>query len=317
LSLRTPNYLFVIAIIALLVGLAGGYSIASWQPEQRQKIVIAIQPTQTVEEITPEAKELEKVLEDASGLDIEIYIPLTYAGVIEALRFGQAQVAMMSAWPAYIASRIANSEVVLAEVREVIIGDTKTEAPYYFSYWVVLKESPFRELKELRGARAAFPSPLSTSGYVYPLAKLVELGLVEREAGKEADPKSFFSDVIFAGGYAQAWYALRAGQVDVAVIAGDVSEKLYREVLENTRVIEQQGPIPSHGVIFSKNLPQDVRERLIKAFLKLGEPEYRGVMRKLVSAIFVRFEVTSTEKHLSELAKALELTGLKFTIRVG
>lgn len=310
------SYILVVLVAVLIAG-ATGYAIASWQTTQEEKVVIAIQPTQRVEEITPVARELERFLEAETGLDIEIYVPLTYAGVIEALRFGQAQVAMMSAWPAHIASRIADSELVLAEVREVLMDGEVVEAPYYFSYWVVLRDSRFNRLEELRGRRVAFPSPLSTSGYVFPVAKLVELGLVDRKPGAEADPRDFFSDVIFAGGYAQSWYALESGQVDVTVIAGDVSEKLYREVLSKTRVIEKQGPVPSHGVVFSNKMPAEVRSRLVEAFLKLGEPEHRDVMRRLVSAIFVRFEERSGEEHFAALAKAIELTGLRFVSRLG
>ena len=124
------------------------------------------------------------------------------------------------------------AEVVLAEIREVSIGDEKTEEPFYFSYWVVPKDSPYASLEDLRGKKVAFPSQLSTSGYVAPLARLVELGLVEQpEEGNAADPSDFFGEVIYAGGYSQAWEALKAGQVDVAIIAGDVPADLYDEVL--------------------------------------------------------------------------------------
>ena len=105
-------------------------------------------------------------------------------------------------------------------------------------------ESEFQSLDQLAGARGAFPSQLSTSGYVAPTARMVELGLLAPDG--EVDPRAFFSNVLFAGGYAQGWEALKNGQVDVTVIAGDVAESLYRDVLAKTRVIETQGPVPSH-----------------------------------------------------------------------
>jgi phosphonate transport system substrate-binding protein len=131
--------------------------------------------------------------------------------------------------------------------------------------------------------------------------------------GKEPEPRQFFSEVHFAGGYAQAWQALRQGQVDVSVIAGDVSERLYQEVLAGTRVLEQQGPIPSHGVVFSKSLKEPLRSRLQEALLELGRPENRPLMRKFISGIFVGFQPSNTEEHLSSLSRALELTRLPFT----
>lgn len=280
------------------------------------KLVIAVQPTNTPEQLDADARELERFLASRLGRDVEIVFPTTYAGVIEALRFGHAQAAFMSAWPLSLAQRRAGSDIVLAEVREVVIGAEKTEAPYYYSYWVVRPDSPYQRLEDLRGKKVAFPSPLSTSGYVAPLARAVELGLVPRADRREADPKAFFGDVLFAGGYAQGWEALKAGQVDATIIAGDVSESLYREVLGATRVIEQQGPIPSHGVAVAKALDAESRDRLVAALMELNEPQHRPLMRKFISGIFVRFEPTTPEKHLASLNGFLQSTQLEFVERL-
>jgi phosphonate transport system substrate-binding protein len=122
--------------------------------------------------------------------------------------------------------------------------------------------------------------------------------------------------VLLAGGYAQGWEALKAGQVDATVIAGDVSEKLYREVLDNTRVIEQQGPIPSHGVAFARQLPEQDRAALKAALLELNDPEHRDTMRQFISAIFVGFKPTTAEEHLASLNKFLDATQLQFVERL-
>lgn len=283
---------------------------------RQAKLVIAVQPTSTPEHLTADAKELREFLSKSLNRDVEIAFPMTYAGVVEALRFGHAQAAFMSAWPAQLAVKHAKADVALAEVREVVIGQEKRAETFYFSYWVVPKDSPVEKLEQLRGKRAVFPSPLSTSGYVAPLARLVELGFVPRQQGKEADPKSFFGDVRFAGGYAQGWEALKAKQADVTVIAGDVSEKLYREVLAGTKIIEQQGPIPSHAVLFARDLDQAARTQLRDALLDLGKPEHRGLMRKFVSGIFVGFKPTTAEQHLGALDTFLGQTQLAFTERL-
>lgn len=297
---------FTFAFSVLLAALTAGQPAAA-----REKLVIAIQPTATPEKLTAQATELKAFLEKETGAEVDLRFPTDYAGVVEALRFGHAQAAFMGAWPAALATRRAGAEIALAEVREVTIGEEKAEAPHYFSYWVVRKDSPYQTLAELKGKRAAFPNPLSTSGYVAPLAKLVELGFVPAEP-KPADPKKFFGEVTFAGGYAQAWAALKEGQVDVSVIAGDVPEALYKEVLAGTRILETQGPIPSHAVVFSKDLQDPLRGKLLQALLKLNEPEHRELMRKFVSGIFVRFQPADTATHLGALRHFLDRTGLEF-----
>ncbi|MDQ4012307.1 MAG: PhnD/SsuA/transferrin family substrate-binding protein, partial [Thermoproteota archaeon] len=193
-------------------------------------------------------------------------------------------------------------------------NNTLTDAPYYFSYWVTRPDSPANSLQDLSGMRAAFPSPLSTSGYVMPMDTLVNQSLIQVEEGEEVEPESFFSEVLFAGGYAQGWEALRNGAVDVSIIAGDVSEELFFEVLNNTKVIHEQGPIPSHGVVFHNDIDPTVKENLKAAMLEIGTDESsRQIMRDLVSAIFVGFQETTAEEHLGSLTRALNATGLAFT----
>lgn len=305
-----------------MVGIAIGYGVSvttdnSIDTTTKKVVTLAIQPTAQASDIESQANELEQYLEQETGYDIQIYVPTSYAGVVEALRFGKADVAFMSAWPSYLAVEKAGATLEIAEVREVIIGDTLTAETFYYSYWVVPKDSPYNTLEDLSGKRAAFSSPLSTSGYVFPMKTMVETGLITVEKGKEIDPKSYFSDVVFAGGYSQAWEALKSNKVDVSIIAGDVSEKLYREVRENTKTIHEQGPIPSHGVVFSKEMDTDAKMKVKLAMLKMGtDDSTKQIMRKLVSAIFVGFEETTAEKHLENLQSALEMTGLKYTEKV-
>lgn len=308
-------------LLALGIGTSGfaaiqnaAATIAQQQQEPSTAVTIAIQPTAQAADIQAQGQQLEQFLEGRTGYDIQIYVPLSYAGVIEALRFGQADVAFMSAWPSYLAVNRANASLELAEVREVIINDTLTDATYYFSYWVTRPDSPANNLEDLREMGVAFPSPLSTSGYVMPMYALVNQSLIQVEEGQEVDPESFFSEVLFAGGYAQAWEALRNGAVDVSIIAGDVNEELYFEVLNNTKVINEQGPIPSHGVVFNNDIDPSVKENLKAALLEIGNDDSsRQIMRDLVSAIFVGFQETTAEEHLASLNRALNATGLAFT----
>lgn len=284
----------------------------------KEKLVIAIQPSLAATDMLEKAKPLEAFLETALGnVDVQIYVPLSQAGVVEALRFGHAHVAFMGAWPSSLAVDLAGAELALAEVRQVTIGDTTTDATYYFSYWVVPKASPYRSLADLRGKRACFTSPISSSGYAAPLGRLIDLGFVTKPAVGEADARGFFADVLFGGGYSQCWEALKNGQVDVSIIAGDVPEKLYTEVMAASVVLEKQGPIPSHGVVLSKELKEPLRSRAVEAIRGLDAPQHRDLMRGFISSTFVGFERTSAESHLGTLRSYLKQAGLVFTERVG
>jgi phosphonate transport system substrate-binding protein len=308
---RLPLTLPLIVAIALS-------TITTEQALAQSKVVIAIQPTVASDEMLTKAKPLQAFLEKSLGgrTKVEVYVPTSYAAVVESLRFGHAQVAFMSAWPAQLAVRLGGAEVALAEVRQVLHGKEKVEAPYYYSYWVVPSDSPHKDLPSLKGKSACFPSPISTSGFVAPMGRMVELNLVPAADGKEADPKAFFKDVLFGGGYGQCWQALKQGQVDTTVIAGDVPEKLYNEVLGATRTIENQGPIPSHAVVLSKELKDPLRSRVIQSIGKLSAPEQRDLMKTFISSLFVGFKPTNANEHLGSLQKYLKLANLKFTERL-
>lgn len=302
-------------------GIIGGLLLAAAcapRAASKTRLIIAVQPTLAVSEVQERAQPLKAFLEQRLGpnVAVEIYVPLSQAGVVEALRFGQAHVAFMGPFAAYLAVERANADLVLAEVREVIHGDQKVEAPYYFSYWVVRREAPYTRLADLKGRRACFPSPVSSSGYIAPMARLIERGLLPKPERGEVDPKAFFGEVLFAGGYAQCWEALKAGQVDVTVIAGDVPEALYREVLAATRVLEQQGPLPSHAVVVSRSLTEPLRSQVIDALLALGTPEHRSLMRQFVSGLFVGFQQSDAQTHLGAFKAYLQATRIAFTERI-
>ncbi len=306
-------------ITSVLVALfATGCASAVPTARPKDKLVLAIQPTLAATEMLEKAKPLEQFLEQKlPDVDVEIYVPLSQAGVIESLRFGHAHIAFMGAWPAQLAVDLAGADLALAEVRQVIVDDKPVEATSYYSYWVVSPTSPLKSLSELKGKRACFPSPISTSGYVAPMGRLLELGLLAKPEKGEADPKTYFADVRFGGGYSQCWEALKANQVDVSVIAGDVPEKLYNEVIANTRTLDKQGPIPSHAVLVSKELKEPLRARAIDALLALNAPAQRDLMRGFISSIFVGFQKSNAEIHLSKLKTYLSQSGLAFNERVG
>lgn len=297
-------------IIGLLILLLSFGSMA--YASQAKEIVIAVQPSANPQQLTTQAKEIEDILSQKLGQPVKIFFPTSYAGVIEALHYGHAQVAFMGSWPALLAKTKADAKVILAEVRQVMVDNKMGEATHYYSYWVVGKDSVFNDVAQLKGKRVAFPSQLSSSGYIAPLAKMVSLGLISPKDGKAADAKDFFSQVLFAGGYPQGYEALKAGQVDVSIIAGDVPEKLYNEVLANTKVVGQQGPIPSHTVVVAKDVDDELKSKITEALLSMNDPQYRNLMRKFVSGIFVRF-TKADESHLAPLNEMVDLTKIEFT----
>ena len=285
----------------------------------QNKLVVAIQPTVASDEMLNKAKPLQQFLEKGFGrqnqsrdLRADAATPPWWNRFVSATRIS------LSCQRGRRSSRSGSAAPKSPWQRfgEVLHGKEKVEAPHYFSYWVVAPDSPYKDLHSLKGKSACFPSPISTSGFVAPMGRMIEMNLLQPGEGKEADPKAYFKEVLFGGGYGQCWQALKQGQVDTTVIAGDVPEKLYNEVLAGTRTVEQQGPIPSHAVVLSKELKDPLRTRAVQTIVKLGAPEHRELMRTFISSIFVGFKPTTASEHLGALQKYLKAANLKFTERL-
>src|SRR5918992_1642334 len=148
----TLAYLHGLILAIASLGLMPNSSMA------QNKLVVAIQPTVASDEMLNKAKPLQQFLEKELGgkTKVEVYVPSSYAAVVESLRFGHAQVALMSAWPAQLAVRLGGAQVALAEMRQVIHGKEKVEAPHYYSYWVVLPDSPHKDLPSMKGRSVCF-----------------------------------------------------------------------------------------------------------------------------------------------------------------
>ncbi|MCS7140896.1 MAG: phosphate/phosphite/phosphonate ABC transporter substrate-binding protein [Candidatus Nitrosocaldus sp.] len=317
------RYVQVFAVVAAALLVTGIVALSSIQAEAQaqqrlNKLVIVVQPIPR-DRVVAEAAELEKYFEDRLGIDVEILFPQNNAAIVESMRFGHAHVALGvgSLVGAMIARQADVIEPMLVERRAIFIGNEEHVLNYYYSYWIVLKGAPYNSLEELRGKKACFPSETSVSGFVMPMKTMVEKGYVKPiDAGKRPVdlPNQFFGEVVFGGGYAQCWEALKQGQVDVTVTAGDVPAKLYKEAIENSKILEQNGPNPAHVTLISKNLPKDVKMKLWSALRDLNkEPEK---VQQFVSAIFVKFGIRYESQHLGPLMEALRVTGLDNVIRI-
>jgi phosphonate transport system substrate-binding protein len=260
------------------------------------ELVYAFQPQANPDAIAPNADKLAEYLSEQTELDSKVYLPTNYAGVVEALRSENADVAYFSGWPYLVAHKEANVELLVVEERD--------GQPFYHSQWYVKKGSGIESLADLEGKSIAFTSPTSTSGYLFPLAKVIEEGFVE----KGGDPKSFFGQVIYAGGYEQALRALAEGKVDAAAASDYAPERyLDEEARSSLEVLSKQGPVPTHGIAIRADLPDDVKDKVREALLSLNEAENKELLSSVYGA--EKLVVRTHEEHAAALEKSLELVG--------
>ncbi|MFQ5895066.1 MAG: phosphate/phosphite/phosphonate ABC transporter substrate-binding protein [Nitrospinota bacterium] len=235
-----------------------------------KQFVVAFTPQEDPVKLELNTKAFATYLAAELGLPVRTFVAADYAGIIEAMRAGHAQMAFLPSLPYALAQRLAGAEMVMAVDRG--------GRPFYFSRIFVRAESDIRKLQDLRGKTMAFTDPLSSSGYLFPNELMIRKGLF-----KSVDEhRSFFKRVFFAGGYEQALRALVSGQADAAA-ASQFAPARFLTPAERAkiRVLAENGPVPSHGIALAGNLSGRAKEKTRAALAKLNRPEKNAILRNI------------------------------------
>ena len=237
----------------LILGFVLSTSVACAAEPLRIVFIAYQNPDQLAGEIEPVVAYLER----ETGMEVKDFVATNYAGVVEALKNGTADVGFMGPLQYIIAHQQAGAKPLL--------GELYNGKATYESHIFVRKDSGINSLEDLKGKSMAFTDPISSSGYLYPLAIFREKGLVK------GAPEAFFKRVYFAGGDEQAIRAVYNKFVDAAGI-GEYSYNLLRpDERDAVKVLATSRPIPSHCIVVRKGLSEDAAAKLKKALLALNE----------------------------------------------
>ncbi|HEY5813411.1 MAG TPA: phosphate/phosphite/phosphonate ABC transporter substrate-binding protein, partial [Terrimicrobiaceae bacterium] len=234
------------------------------------KVVMALKPDKDPESMLAERKQLSEYLSKKLGKPVEVIVPLSAAVILEGLSNGTVDIAYLSATDMLNASNERTAELLLAG--EI---DGKTS---YKSYWITLKDKPYKSIADLKGRPIAFSSKTSTSGYVIPLWDLRQRNLLS-DSGKAEE---FFGagNVWFGSGYVSAVERVLNGDAEAAAVSYYVLDKdkhLTRDQREKLRRLDEQGPVPTHVIAIRSSISAADRAALLEALLAMEEsnPELR------------------------------------------
>lgn len=201
-----------------------------------------------------------KFVEDmgaALGIKTELFVGDDYTAVIEAMRTKKIDIASFGPF-SYIIAHERSGALPMA------VKATSKEEAFYHSLIVVPKNSPAQKIEDLKGKTFLFADPASTSGHLFPRAKIIEqLGITNDEV------ESFFSTVSFSGGHDKSIIAISKGNADGAGVCDSCIRRVVDAGLvsaDDYRVIAKSDPIPSSPLTYRSDLPADLVEA-IKAFI--------------------------------------------------
>jgi len=240
------------ALAVLLLAL-----VATTSAPAQTKLVMAFVPSGESQAILQIGNQIAHLLEMATGYRFESFVATSYAGVIEAMGAGRADIGWLNTFSYVIAHQKYGVEVRLVTVRFGL--------PYYRAEIIAQSASGINSLADLKGKRFAFVDPASTSGYLFPLAGLKKAGY---------DPAKFFGQTVFAGSHNNVVLAVYQGRADAGAVFEDARasvQKTLPDVMQKLKVIWKSDPIPNDTVSFRKDLPADVKDRVSTALLRFSQ----------------------------------------------
>jgi phosphonate transport system substrate-binding protein len=262
------------------------------------ELVVALKPDKNPDSLLAEKAALERFLGEKLARPVRVIVPLTPAVIIEGFANGTVDLGYLSATDFARAGKLGGARLLLA-------GEFPNGQRSYRSLWLTLRERPYRDVTELRGRPVAFASKTSTSGFVVPLWDLRRRGLVS----EKGNPEEFFGkgNVLFGVGYVSAVERVFAGEAEAAAVSDYVFEQdkhLTPDQRARLRVVQAQGPVPSHVIAARASLPAPEVAAVRAALLAFNETAHAGLRDRLFTTKLV---VAGQREHLANLQEALEL----------
>ncbi len=214
-------------------------------------------------------------LSKALGVPVRLYESSDYNGVIQAISSGQVDLAQLAG------GGYANVDAQVGDKVAPILTTRQAEGETgYYSTLVVRADSPIRSLGDMKGRSLGYVDYNSTSGYLYPRAKMRAEGI---------DPDTFFGKTSFAGAHTQAIMALANRQFEGTFLqasGGDPATGFTRSAIrtmarrglvdpKDFRIVWTVGPIPSEATVVRTDRPQAMIDiiRGALAAISYDEPE--------------------------------------------
>lgn len=206
-------------------------------------------------------------LKEATGKNIEFYLPTSYASVVEAMLGGFVDIGMHGPYSYVIAQEKDPSLRVFATYAKHK-GHFQEEGPGYKAVLVSRSDSGIESIEDLADKVVGLTDPASTSGNLLPRVSFTKV--------IGADLEDHFSRVVYTGGHDLSAIAVLEGQVDVAFVATHRLDNVIDRglaTMEDYNVIWSSPVIPQDPFVVAGDLCDDLVDKITGAFLSLNESE--------------------------------------------
>ncbi len=212
---------------------------------------------------------------EALGVEVKLFAPADYNGVIQGLLGGTLDMAWLGA-SSYAATYLQDPEAV----EPVLVKQNMDGTIGYHSIGFARKDSGITSLADLKGKTFGFGDPNSTSGYLIPSIE------IPTETGASMESGDYFGEVKFTGGHEQTIVAVFNGDIDGGVTwadaqgawedgynSGALRKAVDAGLVDMNELVQiwQSKVIPEGPVVLRKALPADVKATMTELVDNLYE----------------------------------------------
>ncbi|OGW32724.1 MAG: hypothetical protein A2X59_12075 [Nitrospirae bacterium GWC2_42_7] len=244
------------------------------QLKNSQPIRIAIAAMISPKETAQYYEQMMKYVSRKLERPVNITQKKTYDEVNDMLERKELDIAFVCSGPYVIGKKKFSMELLVAPM---LYGK-----PFYQAYFIVHKDSPVNDIKELKGKRFAFTDPASNTGKLVPTYILSKMG---------TDPEHYFKEIIFTYGHDNSIKAVSKGLVDGASVDGliwDYYQDKNPDFISNTKIIFKSPLYGIPPVVVHPQLPEAEKKEIKKIFLTLHEdPEGKKILSELLIEKFI------------------------------
>lgn len=246
--------LFITLVIALTMG--------TTQAEMPERINFGIISTESTTALQKSFDPFLKDMEKWIGIPVKAFFASDYAGVIEGMRFKKVDVAWFGNKSAIEAVDRAGGEVFAQTIKD-------DGSRGYYSLLIAHKDSGLNSLEDVLKCNKTLTfgngDPNSTSGFAIPGYYVWALN--------NMTPEECFKRVVNSNHEGNA-IAVATKKVDVAT---NNTESLYARLVKtnpkmaaNIKEIWRSPMIPSDPMVWRKELPQELKEKILFFFIQYG-----------------------------------------------
>lgn len=254
----------------LVLGACGGGEESGDGEETQDTLEVAVIPAQSSGEMESGVQSLEDTLNESLDQDVTVETYPNYNAVVEALNYGELDLAYLGPLTYVVAHEESGAEAILTQE---IDGE-----PYYYSYIITHVDQPWETLDDMledsEEVDFAFASISSTSGSLIPGLELRERGVFESEEDNE------FASVRYTGSHDVTAQVVQSQDVD----AGAIDSAIYNELVEEgaidesqIRTIWQSDQLYQYPWAVPEDMDEDLKADIQEAFINIEDEEILNV----------------------------------------